>query len=379
MSFGTLDISTAEDWSPAGLLGLNKPAWPDQTLQQVRLGDIAFVERLPNGTAREGSLVIDDVQIGTGNPVASATERTLPAWTTRGDRGLTPDCVLVPPTHRLPALIVDESRAVGAYAARFIPVRPDRSLLLPEYLWALLSSASGIETRRRLVHGVLRPLLAADLEALRIPVPALEVQQRVAKSVRGRLSSLDVQIDKPAPSWSKTADLRDIESWDLIVKFRDLSVLDAGTPLGELAILKLSPVRSADFVDRPLPGWLPVIEPRSMRDPRATRWAAPERGRVAAGEIVLPWNPNLDAVVVHSEAVAGSGSIIVTPHSAHDVPRIVGSLNSSTGRDLRRSLSVNGLSLDPRRARRIPIIDGAEPVSNLTEPLDLHLERLLWP
>lgn len=296
----------------------------------------------------------------------------------RGERSLTSGCVLVHRAHRLPALIITDDDANNVYSSQFIPIRADQSQLHPAYLWALLTSRSGSESRQRLSLGLTGTIGPSDLANLEIPVPALAEQRRIAVGVQPIIDGLGVRVERPAQSWSKTADLRSGPGWDLLVKFRDISVFNTGTPLGDLAQVRRGDIGRRDFLDRPLPGWFPVIDANSIRDPRATRWAEPDQGTIGPGDIVIPPNPDLDAVAVAATSVAGNNTVVVTANEDRDNMRIVGSLNSATGRDLRRALSVHGVMLRPTDARRIPIYDHPEPAA-LIEPIGQRLEALLWP
>ena len=85
-----------------------------------------------------------------------------------------------------------------------------------------------------------------------------------------------------------------------------------------------------------------------------------------------------DIIAVAATSVAGNNTVVVTANEDRDNMRIVGSLNSATGRDLRRALSVHGVMLRPTDARRIPIYHHPEPAA-LIEPIGQRLEALLWP
>lgn len=379
MGLGTADLSQAGDWHPVALLGLDRPSWPDRTARRVRLGDVAFIDRIPNGSVRNGALLIANVDVSNGRPIASAADRTVPAWTTRGERGLTPGCVLVPRSHRLPAVVVNETDVEWAFSTRFFPVRADQSLLLPEYLWALLSSESGRDSRGRNAAGFSGPVSVSDLAKLEIPLPPLGKQHLVVAAARPLLERLDVHVETPPPSWSKSVDLRMSPGWDVAVKFRDLSVFESGTPLGELADVKGSQLRARDYFEEALPGWLPVVDATSIRQQRTGRWAEPGRGTVQAGTIVIPQNPDLDAVVVKEPSVAGVNTVVVTANDDRATDIIVNSLNSPTGKGLRRALSRHGAFLSPPHAKRIPILADAKPEATPAEPIGRQLERLLWP
>lgn len=379
MAHDTAPLGDEPDWRPHVLLGLDRPAWPDRTSPRTRLGDVATVRSMPNGAARSGSLLVENTDLDTGQPVAVAARRSVPAWTFQGERGLSAGCVLVPRSDAQPAILVAASDSRRTYAARFTPVRPDPEQLLPEFLWALLSSNVGMDARRRLADGSARPLMPADLAALEIPLPSLAEQQRVADRSRNLTEHLEVRVDRPTPSWSKTVALRDTATWHLQVQFRDLSVLETGTPLGELADIRRSRTQPQTLIERPLPGWLPVIDVRAMRDPRSARWAGPGADILAPGDIVLPPVPDLDATTVSDPSGAGTNTIIVRPHDPADTERIVASLNSATGHELRQALSSRTRILTPADAKRIPISDRVEASPALVEPLGLQLDGLLWP
>jgi restriction endonuclease S subunit len=87
---------------------------------------------------------------------------------------------------QLKAAIVPNGAGEAIVTASLIGVRPDTSVLLPEVLLAFLRSPEGateLSARARSATGQLA-LTRADVERIEVPLPSLEIQEKIARIIR---------------------------------------------------------------------------------------------------------------------------------------------------------------------------------------------------
>ncbi len=179
--------------------------------------------------------------------------------------------ILLPPSPRVPAVLVTEAHAHFAFSTAFIALRVKSAVVDPQYVWTLLSSARGMRARASVAE---RSSDWDALKHLRIAVPPLAVQ-------RGQpVASPGVQWVGVNSRW-QTVDFRGAETWRL-------SQSDVGVPnrLGDLARVENGAVNDSDVFAVAGPSRIPVVTEVEGDMDSPTAWASVAADDISRGSDV---------------------------------------------------------------------------------------------
>jgi hypothetical protein len=295
--------------------------------------------------------------------------------------------LLVSVTHRGPALLVTKDHEGLAFGEGFIALRPTERWI-GTWLWACLSSATGLRVRETSATGAtLSRLTPLALLTTPVPVPADEPEilprlQGLCDDVPAIEENADV-----AASWWRVETLAATGDWHAQLSLRNPSLLQEGTPLGDLAEIMPGRRPKVSF-SSPRPGTLPVLQGISVDGRNVRMWATAEAGpRLHPGDIVVVEVGLRGRVsTCDYESLAGQGVLAVRAHDPALAPRLARYLASESAQELRSSL-VQGLipRLSPALLRKFPVPDAVllpvaatEPNPVAPLPLAQQLEQLLW-
>ena len=384
MSWGTATLRAEQQWLPVHLLGLDRATWPlSPSTHVAAIGSVAdWVAHAP-GKVHEGSPIVapSDVSATTGAPASRPARRDSPAWRL-GPGGLREGDLLVPLASNPLALLIREDYVGLAFAPTFVLVRPNRDVVLPEVLWAILNSVSGRAARATLSASASVPR-SADLLDFEVPIPTSGEQQRIATAVvQLRIGAAPTEA-AVRESWWKTASLVHEQNWSYVLSGKVPVDLNAGTPLGEIAEIFRGKKR-LETADRPGPDLLPVLRHRDLlRGWPPALWAAPTEPIARSGDVVFSdMQSATPAVKIDAEYAVDAHLFVIRAHLASDRDRIAQSLNSERGRAARAALSAGTTvaMLTMSNARRLPIANDPTQVQpGPADPLPVTLERLIWP
>jgi hypothetical protein len=249
------------DWLPSRVLPARSP-WPSST-PLVRLGDVASVRSVAAPLSSPLPLVTPtsvDLSSGTISTKRVADDEGL----VLGEDLRVYD-VLVPSHGPGPCVLVsDEAR--GLAFRGFHVVRPFQARANPIWLWATLSSASGIASREALSAGsTVSTVTASSLADLRVPLPTLEhADQPTFGALVPRPLVVEAAGEELRSAWS-LRDLRRSDAWTG-GGAGDREV--AGPPLSELGTFWSDGVDKSEWFAVPAPGRLPVLTHRAVRGHR---------------------------------------------------------------------------------------------------------------
>jgi hypothetical protein len=268
------------DWAPARLLA--SASWWPQSLQVFRLGDVAAVRALTAPLRAPLPLVTPaDVDRASG---AITPKRVVDDEGLVLGEDLIPTDVLVPAYGTGPCVRVSDDVRGLAFRG-FLRVRPFEDRVASEWLWAFLSSVSGIRAREDVSAGsAVSRLTAAALSAVRLPLLGIEHARRggfathlphrlVVESEGGALRS----------SWS-FRDLREGAAWAGSEPSEEQPV---GVELSELGDVWSGTVDLRDAFACPGPGRTRVLTHRAVRGHREPCEMWGEGRRVTTSESVV--------------------------------------------------------------------------------------------
>jgi hypothetical protein len=176
--------------------------------------------------------------------------------------------ILLPPSPRVPAVLVTEAHAQFAFSTAFIPLRVKSEAVDPQYLWMLLSSDRGMRARASVAERIV------DWEALkrlRIAVPPLAVQRDQ------RVSTPGVQWVAVDSRW-RLADLRGADTWRL--RHPDLGEPDR---LRDIARIEHGVVGDGDVFAVASPSRVPVVTEVEGDIGSPTAWASVGADEISRG------------------------------------------------------------------------------------------------
>ncbi|MEV4814916.1 hypothetical protein [Micromonospora tulbaghiae] len=295
--------------------------------------------------------------------------------------------LLVPATGGAPALLLKKDHEGLAFSDGFIALRP----LQPwtgTWLWACLSSATGVRVREGSITGTtLKRLTPATLLATPVPVRAdVTAILPALRSMSNDVPAVEENANV-ASSWWRVATLAATGDWHAQLSLRNPSLLVEGTRLGDLAQVTSGHLPHSYF-STPRPDTLPVRHGRSVDGRNVRMWATPDAApRVHPGDIVVVGVGHRGRVSVSDEeCLAGPGVLVVRANEPALAPALASYLSSESAQELRASL-IQGLipHLTPALLRQFPVPENVLSSVAMTEPkpvtplpLAQRLEQLLW-
>ena len=251
----------AAEWWPSRLLPARSP-WPSST-QLVRLGDVASVRSLAAPLPSPLPLVTPG-SVDPSSGTITTTQVTDHDGLVLGE-DLCVNDVLVPSHGRGPCVLVSDE-AWGLAFRGFHVVRPFEGRANTAWLWATLSSASGVASREALsAESAVSIVTGSSLADLRIPLPTMEkADQPNFNAFLPRPLVIEVLGEELRSAWS-LRDLRGARTWTGGAAADDEPV---GLPLSELGTIWGGHVDKSEFFAVSGPGRLPVLTHRAVRGHR---------------------------------------------------------------------------------------------------------------
>jgi hypothetical protein len=379
----------SDNWGLAVLWPRLPQAFPENYEQTAApLGELATVVS-PVARWAKGLPVV------TPSSVDRRTGAVVRTYPSRGRSALlvAKDClmlgdILVAVTPHVPAILVREVHIGLAFSTRFLALRlDDRSD--PTFLWAVLSSSSGLEARSRVGRGGSTPAAGAgDILAISVPVGPNSGRQNNFEFLLPQ-PAVDLGADsQPESSWSYV-ELSGFENWNSAIQRASAAESDTGIKLRDIAEVYSSkgiPVR--DHLQAPLPGTVPIWRATDVTEgtfPRA--WVASQAGvDVVEGDVLVTQiGPKHRIALAHRRGLLGSKVLLIRPREPGLGSDLAYFLSSPAGQQ-RLSLLETGsiiptISLTAMRSLRTPWplprqqqeFHGVD-----RRPLSIKLEEALW-
>ncbi len=251
----------AAEWWPSRVLPAQSP-WPTST-PLVRLGDVASVRSLAAPLQAPLPLVTPssvDPSSGTVSTKRVADDEGLVLG-----EDLHVNDVLVPSHGPGPCVLVSEETRGLAFRGFYV-VRALEGRANPIWLWATLSSASGVASREALSAGsTVSTVTASSLADLRVPLPTLE---RAAQSNFSALVPRPLVVEATGEELRSDWSLRDLRREDAWTGGAAADRELAGLALSELGSVWSGGVDRSEWFGVSAPGRLPVLTRRAVRGHR---------------------------------------------------------------------------------------------------------------
>lgn len=379
-----LDLPLKSSWDPARLIAAAF-RWPADA-PEVPLRDIA-TRLFPRTFADAGSPVVtpQDLDTLTGGVRRRSREYQGAVFQVGGDLRI--GDVLVPRAGSGPAILVSEHLRGALVSARFSAIRPvDPELGL--WLWAVLSSESGLRFRATLSQG--SSAASVDVGTLldsSVPAPPLE-QMRASAAVLAEVhGSTLIEEEAATETWWSTADLREFE-WRFALATPDPAVLTHGEPLadfcGEMAV---GCATRALALEAEAPGHLPVCDVSALGGKPPRRWVPIDEGRPVVanpGDLLVAQLGKLPHARVADRAVVVDQHVFVLRlRNPEHGPALARHLNGQDAYRIRQMFLTGTTipSLSLADLRQFPVPHDAlrvQPVGVVPVPLAQRLEQVLW-
>jgi len=280
-------------------------------------------------------------------------------------------CVLISTQHR------------GMSFTGFLALRP-RDPVPSEWLWAVLSSNSGIAYRCALGAGSTGRLRLSQLRDAVVPIPP-PLASGAFVEIR-RLLGAAVVRPTAAGSWWRLAQLPRTGDWRWTLASAAPEELAEAMPLRDVAHVLAGRAPRVTF-DTPRPGTMPVYIGPNVGGRAFDRWADPGTlPQVGADDVlVVEVGTRGRAAVPRREGLAGKGVLVVRPRQPSMAARLAAYLDGEPAQKI-RSVLVTGATIPRLSASALaefpvpPLLlmeDEATPTSEEL-PLADALDRALW-
>lgn len=385
-AWSVMDLSNASCWTPAQLLPAPVPKAAPAHFggSFLRLAELVHFLS-PRGNSRPGEALVSSEGVSPLTGAVEPTERSASGAVFRLGEGLQEGDVLIPLVGAGPCVLVEARHKSLAFSRKFSAVRP----AVPQhgaYLWALLSSRTGVRARARLhERGDVRRIDATSLADLLIPSPETWRAAPTALLPREPVNRSAAQLFLGA--WD-TLDLREEPDWspgwllDPIHRY--------GVALSELGTARVGRLDPRCFQQLPFAASVPAFRSADVGRLLVPRWWCLAENRDIAGPSTLLVSSVSLRVSLVVEPVAFARDIIAidwredTLLSAAELGRrLVEYLSSSIGqRRLRESAGgatiarltkSSLLQVAVPRPENLPAVEPHE-----GETLASRLEAALW-
>ncbi len=366
-------VSLADEWWPRQVLPRSSP-WPG-TAQLVRLRDVASVFSVaapllsPLPLATPANV---DPQSGAVTPTRVADDEGLVLG-----QDLELNDVLVPAHGMSPCVLVSDE--MGGLAFRgFHVVRAAREFD-PCWLWASLSSASGVEARCAAAIGsTTSSVTTSSLADVAIPTAPLDSsRRRTFAGLSPRPAVIEVEGAELRSAWA----LQDLSRTEIWTRARTPGEGQLGVSLSELGTLWSGRVDSREWYAAPAPDRTPVLTHRAVRGQHEAFRPFGSAGRATTdGTVVFTRTEPFRVMHAPARVLLSKELLALDVSNPRVAPALVRYFSGADGKEVlasgARGAIIRHLSLTTLRSVHVPRDLPAAPASAAMYLADL-LEAVL--